>query len=96
MGRPQNTQSIIDALKRQGQKKKDGVKNIERLAKMLWKKAVDEEDLKAAQFITNMIDGKPVERKHVAVDVFQHYPQLENEVDVKKYDEDKIIEVEAH
>jgi hypothetical protein len=42
-GRPKNTQSIIDAIKRQGQLKVQGVKKLELLAQMLWGKALEGE-----------------------------------------------------
>jgi hypothetical protein len=106
MARPKNTQSIIDAIKRHGQKKRDGYKNIDTLAKGLWYNALPKRedgsiayngegkmDLKAAQFITTMIDGKPVEHKQVRHDIFAHYPQAEKQIDVDKFD--KTIEVEA-
>jgi len=96
-GRPKNTQSIIDAIKRQGQLKIHGVKKIEILAKQLWDAALGKDgepgDLRAIQFITTMVDGKPVERREVTHSIFQHYPQLEENVDMKKYDD--AIEIKA-
>lgn len=104
MPRPKNTQSIIDAIKRQLNKKYLGYTQLEILAKGIvynalprtedGKIATDgkgEMDLKAAQFITHMVDGKPKETKNITVDVFGHYPEEEKKINLDKYD---IIEVE--
>ena len=104
MARPKNTDSIIEALKRYGQKRLDGYKYLDTLVKGIWYNALPKDDkgqvvasgmgkidLKAAQFIITMIEGKPVERKEVRHDVFGHYPEAERDIDLNDFD--KVIEV---
>lgn len=42
-------------------------------------------DQKAVSFLMQMKHGKPVENRKNQIDVFHHYPQLEQSIDVTEY-----------
>lgn len=60
-------------------------------------------DLTAFDKMTNRLYGKPAEKKNTQVDVFHHYPQLEERVNledfcvskIEKCETQKVIEVDA-
>jgi len=99
-----NTEYVIEALKQEGQKKIHGHKKIHALAKALWNIAINDKDidgehpysardqLKAAEFITTMMEGKATEKRQHTLDIFHHYPELEDRVDDDKY---KVVEIES-
>jgi hypothetical protein len=82
-GRPRKNRTLTDILAKYANTKivdtrvrkteYDGMKARDALVKMMWQKAIYEEDMVAARYIFDRIDGKPVETLR-AVDIHGDVP----------------------